>query len=85
MIHRPYGQLNPNFLRMKNVKGKYNYPRLLLDATRTNSNGYLLYRRRNMENSGFKTTIKMKRINGKYETLTVESTVLKILTCTYMY
>jgi len=67
MIHGPCGELNVNSPCMKNGKCKCNYPRALINETRTNFKGYPLYRRRSITDGGFKTTIKMKMMNGKYK------------------
>jgi len=57
---------------MKNGKCKFNYPRKLIDETRTNSKRYPLYRR-STTNGGFKTNIKMKIILGKYKTVEIDN------------
>ncbi|CAI6375927.1 unnamed protein product [Macrosiphum euphorbiae] len=57
MIHGPCGQLNPFSVCMKDGQCKCNYPRKLLDVTRSDKNGYPLYRRRSITNGGFQTAI----------------------------
>ncbi|KAF0746848.1 Helitron like N domain-containing protein, partial [Aphis craccivora] len=73
MIHEPCGNLNPNCPCMKDGKCKYKYPRPLLNDTRTDTNGYSLYRRRSTTNGGFTTKINMK-IYNKYESIEVNNT-----------
>ncbi|CAI6348285.1 unnamed protein product [Macrosiphum euphorbiae] len=73
MIHGPCGNLNPKCPCMKDGKCKYKYPRPLLNETRTNTNGYPLYRRRSTTNGGFTTKINMK-IYNKYESIVVNNT-----------
>ncbi|CAI6372311.1 unnamed protein product [Macrosiphum euphorbiae] len=73
MIHGPCGELNVNSPCMKQGKCKCNYPRALINETRTNSKGYPLYRRRSITDGGFKTTIKMRMMNGKYKPVDVDN------------
>jgi len=73
MIYRPCGNLNPQCPCMKDGKCKYKYPRPLLNETRTDTNGYPLYRRRSSTNGGFTTKINMKMYN-KYESIEVNNT-----------
>jgi len=62
MIHGPYGNLNPNCSYMKDAKCKYKYPRSLLNDTKADTNGYILYRRRSKTNGGFTTKINMNQL-----------------------
>jgi len=73
MIHGPCGSLNPKCPCMKDGKCKYKYPRPLLNETRTDTNGYPLYRRRSSTNGGFTTKINIK-IYNKYESIEVNNT-----------
>ncbi|XP_044005570.1 uncharacterized protein LOC122850499 [Aphidius gifuensis] len=72
MIHGPCRPLNPFSPCMKNGKCSYNYPRALIDATRSDRNGYPLYRRRSVVNGGFQTTINAK-IHDKYEKINIDN------------
>ncbi|XP_044005505.1 uncharacterized protein LOC122850419 [Aphidius gifuensis] len=72
MIHGPCGPLNPISPCMKNGKCSYNYPRALIDATRSDRNGYPLYRRKSVVNGGFQTTINAK-IHNKYEKINIDN------------
>ncbi|XP_050064670.1 uncharacterized protein LOC114131700 [Aphis gossypii] len=65
MIHGPCGQLNPFSVCMKDGQCKCNYPRKLLDVTRSDKNGYPLYRRRSITNGGFQTAINVKLLRRK--------------------
>ncbi|KAF0712114.1 Uncharacterized protein FWK35_00023214 [Aphis craccivora] len=62
MIHGPCGKLNPFSVCIKDGQCKCNYPRKLLDVTRSDKNGYPLYRRRSTTNGGFQTAINVKWI-----------------------
>lgn len=60
MIHGPCGSINPLSSCMKNGKCTKRYPRQLLQETRTDTDGYPLYRRRSPDNGGYTTIIKVK-------------------------
>lgn len=72
MIHGPCGQLNPFSVCMKDGQCKCNYSRKLLDVTRSDKNGYPLYRRRSITNGGFQTAINVK-VNDKYKKVYIDN------------
>jgi len=57
---------------MKDGKCKCNYPQKLLDVTRSDKNGYSLYRRRSKTNGGFQTAINVK-VNDRYKKVNIDN------------
>ena len=67
MIHGPCGSINPGSSYMTDGKWTKRHPKQLLHDTQTGEDGYLLYRRRNPEDGGFKAKIKVKIGNSIQE------------------
>lgn len=62
MIHGPCGSLNSKSPCMIDGKCSKKYPRTLITETQTGQDGYPLYRRRSVENGGFKTSFKLNNV-----------------------
>nr|XP_033797247.1 uncharacterized protein LOC117359137 [Geotrypetes seraphini] len=60
MIHGPCGYLNPSSPCMKDGKCTKRYPRQLIQDTQTGNDGYPLYRRRAIEDGGFKAKLTLR-------------------------
>ncbi|XP_014778334.1 uncharacterized protein LOC106874936 [Octopus bimaculoides] len=59
MIHGPCGMgVDGHYACLQNGSRSRGFPKQFVDETRTNGDGYPLYRRRRPENSGFTTTVK---------------------------
>ena len=57
MVHGPYGAFNPSSPCMSNGKCTKRYPREFITATKTDTDGYPLYRRRHPDDGGRMTTL----------------------------
>ena len=72
MIHGPCGPLNSKSPCMINNKCSKRYPKPFVDATKTGSDGYPIYRRRSPNNGGTFTEIRISK-NNRWQNIVVDN------------